>query len=306
MQINPSIPPSSATSSKLSLEQLQKDIDFINSIHPSYDVQEQENISILNSGNGIKLPGCNLKTLTIKTADVNVNIKLYVSNKIDEDKLNKIHAKLTKALKNMPPNVLEDFSKECRTIIVVDEIMLEKHAYAQAIGPLDQIFLSASKMSELSDEDFETTITHELGHLIDNYYGLGSICSMNYQHEFEDLKSLMTEELGFNTSSHTLDNVREFYADNYLSANYDLPDNHRAKNIFSLLNQYSEDVKTLPQEELKTKYADKTDKIISLINKWNVLHDGFAFYKNNINNGVLDRMGDANPQTYEQIIESQK
>lgn len=78
----------------------------------------------------------------------------------------------------------------------------------------------------------------------------------------------MTEELAFNTSSHTLDNFQEFYADNYLSFNYDLPNNHRAKNI------------------------------ISLINKWNVLQNGFAFYRSNMDKGSIKRMGDTNPQTY--------
>lgn len=315
MQINPnsitSSPQKIDKPQPLTMEQITKDLELMDLI-TSGEIDRAVQIDEYNSR--FKLPGMKTKLITINTSSgVNCNIKLYTAQNIDDQTVKNIETKLTNALKNMPENVLDDFAKECRTLVLLDEISIEKRAYALAMGPLDQIFLSASKMENLSDEGFETTIVHELGHLIDNYYQImhgaqgiqSTVASIIYQRDFDKLKKMMSEELGFDTSSHTLDNVKEFYADAYLDSNYDLPQSHRAKNIFDLLKKYDNDVKNLTLEELEEKYEQNTEKIKELVNQYDKLKSGFNYYRGNIDaDDQYLRIDKHEPMTLEQIIES--
>ena len=264
----------------------------------------QDNIYSLESNNNMaRVEGFEGYKLNLKISkNVNINLNFYVSSELEEKEIQSFTNKLAQAIKKMPQNVLEDFSKECRTIFINDKIDNNEKAWALAVPPLDQLILSYSQLDKISNEDFETTLVHELGHLIDGY-NYSDRCSSYYSREFEELKTLLTEDLGFDVSSHTLDNVKEFYADCYLSQNYKLNNEHRAARIFDLLNEYKFAVENYLIEDLQQTYGDKLDKIKIISQKYNTLLDGFKYYRENIDNGYNQRVDDSkDPMSLEQLI----
>lgn len=221
------------------------------------------------------------------------------------EKIDKITTKLAKVIAELPPQYLDDLSQECKHIMLTNDIIYNKDAVALAIGPLNQIFLSASKIETLSEKEYAEVLIHETGHLIDQ-----TNCSMTgkatkwYKMEFEDLKKSISDDLGFDTEIHSLDSVSEFFADYYLNTVYDVSEKHRSNKLFKLLNGYQTDVNNLSTEELEKKYGDKKQRVIELSKKWQSVKKDFDYFLNNIHSGSIERADEeAKPMNFEQINE---
>ena len=257
--------------------------------------------------------GFNTQKLNITTAEgVTFTLDLHISKICFKDNT-ELTERLSKVLSNLPPKVLMDIKEECKHIVIPENIIYNKEAKGLALGPLNQIFLSADKLKELSNQEISETLVHELGHLVDYHsssFGM-SHGTKSYQREFSALKELISKDLGFDTEAHSFSGVKELFADYYLYNNFNVSDKHRSKQIFDLLTTYKNDVSTLSEEELKEKYDNKTNDVIELSNKWKALERQFKYYLGNVEDPeIVDRMNeDAKPMTFEQLdekIEQQK
>ncbi len=263
-------------------------------------------VTLKDSDSKFQVPGFTAQKIDISVpGKENITINLFTANNIKKEDIVKIKQKLVDTISNLPPEVLEDLNQECKHILITNNIIYNKDALALAIGPLNQIFLSASQMKDLSEERFAETLVHENGHLVDQ-----TNCSITgkatkwYKKEFEDFKNSITKDLGFDVETHSLDSVSELFADYYLNTVYEVSEEHRANKLFTLLEQYQNDVNTLSREDLETKYGDKTDNIIELVEKWNKIDNGFAYVLGNINSGEIERANiSAEPLNFEQIEE---
>ena len=268
----------------------------INGSNASITIERQENSSI---------PGFNTQKLTIKPSDgLSFTIDLHIDNSCNAENQN-LTEKISKIISNLPSNVLEDLKEECKHIAIPKNIVYNKEAKGLAIGPLNQIFLSADRMKDMTNAEVSDTLIHELGHLIDYHkssFGIGEATN-SYKREFNKLKTNITKDLGFDTEAHTFKGVNELFADYYLYQSSKVSDNHRSKAIFDLLNSYKNDVETLSSEELQSKYGEKTSSIIELTNNWKTMERQFKYYLGNVNDPeIVDRMDETKtPMNLEQL-----
>ncbi len=255
------------------------------------------------------IPGFMMKKVSVTLKNnTSFSFNLHIAKNVDAEKLDQITELLTRVVSNLPEACLKDFSEECTNILITETIPNNKRASALAIGPLNQIFLSAHYLSMMSDSKCAETLVHEIGHLVDQ-----TNCSFTrratkyYKKDFEKLKQNLTEELRFDTQSHTLSSIGEFFADYYLTKRLKVSDDNRSKIVFEKLNQYSEDVKNLSDIELRDKYGDNTEQIINISDVWQDMKNDFEFFLKNIDSGVVERMDEnANPMSFEQIQERNK
>lgn len=264
------------------------------------------NINIEQQTNSVMI-GFNSQKLNITTADgENFTIDLHISNSCINDNA-ELTERLSKVLSNLPPNVLKDIKEECKHIVIPQNIIYNKEAKGLAIGPLNQIFLSADKLKEMTNQEISETFVHEIGHLIDEHsssFTKGKATN-SYTRKFNTLKEFMTEDLGFDRNAHTFKGTNEFFADYYLYNNLEVSNKHRSKAIFDLLTTYRNDVETLSYEELSAKYPDKADNIIELNKNWKSLEKDFKYYFENLEDPeIVYRMNEnAHPMSFEQLDE---
>lgn len=252
------------------------------------------------------VPGFMSKKVTIHIPGSEAfSVNMHVAKNVNPEQVEKITEKLTRTISNLPQDFLEDFGKECTNLLIVPDIPMEKRAVAHTIGKLNQIFISASHFDKMSDTEYAEVLVHETGHLIDQSNdGMVGKASKWWNKEFKNLKSVITEDLGFDTKTHSLDNTGELFADYYLNKKMQTSENHRSNKLFDLLKQYNDDVNTLSAEELQDKYGENTDKIIDVAKNWNELKNCFEYYLGNLESGTCERMQpDVEPMSHEQIKE---
>lgn len=272
-------------------------------------------ISINNNAQNSIVPGFIQYNLTITTKEKQTfNISIHIDKNANKEYLDKALTKLMKILSNMNKDTLNDLGLELKHILLTDNIIFNKQASGMAIGPLNQIFLSTEKLAKMNDEECLTTITHELGHLIDysNAPMMHGKATQWYKSEFNNLKKTIDVNLDFKTDSHMFDSCSELFADYYAYTKGALIDTptRKAKTQFDLLEKYYTDTNNLSKEELDTKYGEKSDSVRQVASAWKTLKGNFHYYLGNLKTGYItkEERADVNtlPQNYEQLIESQK
>lgn len=232
------------------------------------------------------------------------SVNLYVSEDLIPEQADKMAQKFMRVMCNLSPEFLDEFKNECKHVLLVPENEINSEAWAQAVGQTNQMFISVSKMLNLSDQKFAETLIHETGHLVDQTNGFTGKASKAWNSEFNQLKGLITADLGFDAETKTLTSASEMFADYYLNNQCEVSEEHRSKLLFKLLNQYSNDVEKLSPEELQAKYGEKTDSIISLTKAWGKLKYGFDYFLGNVSAGdVVERMNEsAKPLNFKQLL----
>ena len=252
------------------------------------------------------MPGFTKQNISIKTAGgVEFNITLHVQASTDKEQVQSITEKLCRVFSNLPPQVLDDMKEELRHVTICPNIVHNKDAIALAISELNQVFLSAERLSTLSDKEVEETLIHEIGHLIDRREGtFEGKWSQYCQKNFEALKSVATPELGFEKDSYTMSNTSECFADFYLYKCGAPSENHRGRQFFERLDNYLNDVSTLSKEELQVKYGDNTNSIIDVAEKWKAFYSEFNFILTGTQSGKYPRLLEVvEPLSIEQMLE---
>lgn len=297
-----------------------KDIKIFNNSETNQDTNISINgsnatISINNNAQNPIVPGFIQYNLTITTKEKQTfNISIHIDKNANKEYLDKALTKLMKILSNMNKDTLNDLGLELKHILLTDNIIFNKQASGMAIGPLNQMFLSTEKLAKMSDEECLTTITHELGHLIDysNAPMLRGKATQWYKSEFNNLTKSLDVNLDFKTDSHMFDNCSELFADYYAYTAGTLIDTptRKAKTQFDLLEKYTYDLENLSSEEIEAKYGEHVNSVKQVATAWKTLKGNFHYYLGNLKTGYITKedRADVNtlPQNYEQLIESQK
>ena len=263
----------------------------------------------INNSEKSAIPGFVQNKIIIKTKDgKEFSVNLFVQGNTDPAQAKKLTEKLTKVIANLPPKTLDDMQQEMKHITICPNIIVNNKALALAIAPLNQIYLSASNMAELSEAEIENTLIHEQGHLADRIEGMfAGNFSRYFEKEFSELINALNQDPNINTNTHTCSRVGEFFADYYLHKNGTHTKEHRSEEIFYKLEAYKDDFQNLTETELFAVYGENVDMVKNIAKKWAPMSEQFDQYFRRLGEGDWDRINEkAAPMSVEQIIERNK
>ena len=231
-----------------------------------------------------------------------------MQNFANSENTEKLLDKLTKSISNLPENVLADLQKECKHIFVVDKIpnptSIKGEPKAMAVGGLNQIFFSAKVMSEISNEQTTDTLVHELGHLVDQTSSNIGACSKWHNKAYANLKKTLQEDLGFDKESHSLDTAKELFADYYLFKSGIATEDNRCRKLFDTINSYKSDYEEFNSDDFRSKYGDKSEKIVFMLKEWEKLENNYEYFLRNLDSKSISRANfGMQPMSIEQIVE---
>jgi len=267
----------------------------------------------LDTGNSKSIvPGFEQRKLVIKTQKGNsFTINLHVSQDMAPEMLQEMLPKLVKSFANMPEDVLNNYSVECKHILLADEIPYNKDAKALAIGPLNQIFISAEKFSMMREEDCMSTLVHELGHLIDysqNPFIMGKATDCNKK-EFSNLALAVSKDSGYDYDMYMLSSGSELFADYYAYRSGVLVDSN-TRNSKSQIDRFEailSDSQNLNEEALSEKYQCDVQVVKDIANAWGKIKHTMDYYLSNVESGLVTIEERANlsrkPMNFAQIDE---
>lgn len=236
----------------------------------TFSLGESASIKIVPAPLNRKIQNYNNYKLDIKTNDgKNFKLNFYLPSNTQNPQVEVAQEKLLDILSNLPPNVYDDLKKECRTIILTNSMKTNdgEEASGVAVGGLDTMYLSVELMSKRSLERSSETVIHELGHLIDGYHQKGHSKEFTDEQEakFKTLLANLENFPELNENCYSFKKASETFADYYMFKKLkgNLTPDHRA-NVFHTLEQYSNDVRKLPENELITKYGEQVENVKKL------------------------------------------